>query len=212
MGKRSNTALYRSQFDDIPDDLEGRLKLLMDSRYISRIKSATDIVIKDTKRIKRTKLTFTWYTEPHPSRRPRANLRGNHVRMYVPLAAETKLDFKEFFAENFPGFKPIRTPMRFYIKSYLKTPVSMPRHMKILAELGVLRPWGRVGDCDNLLKTYTDCTVDSLIADDDLIDEMRSEKFYSIKPRVEFTIIYDSRFPKGLEPKDYEEVTSDVRS
>lgn len=205
MAKRSHDELYRGQFGDIPKDLESRLTMLFDSRYIARIKTAVDATIKDAKKIKRTKLTFTWYTEPHPSRRPRANMRGNHVRMYVPLAAETKLNFAEFFRDSFPGFKPIRTPMRFYIKSYLKTPVSMPRHMKILAELGVLRPWGRVGDCDNLLKTYTDCTVDSLIVDDDLIDEMRSEKFYSIKPRVEFTIIYDNRFPRGLELKDYKE-------
>lgn len=205
MGKRTNGKLYDGEFGDVPDDRDGRLTSLMDCRSINRIKRLVDATIKDAKRIKRTKLTFTWYTEPHPSRRPRVNQRGSHIRMYVPLAAETKLDFKEFFAEKFPGFKPIRTPMRFYIKSYLKTPVSMPRHMKVLAELGVLRPWGRVGDCDNLLKTYTDCTVDSLIADDDLIDEMRSEKFYSTKPRVEFTVIYDNRFPKGLEPKDYEE-------
>lgn len=205
MAKSSHDDLYRGQFGDIPKDLESRLTMLFDTRSIAKIKSIVDATIKDTKRIKRTKLTFTWYTEPHPSRRPRANMRGSHVRVYVPLAAKTKEEFFEFFTKSFPSFKPISTPMRFYIKSYLKTPVSMPRHMKILAELGVFRPWGRVGDCDNLLKTYTDCTVGSLITDDDLIDEMRSEKYYSIKPRVEFTIIYDSRFPKGLEPKYDEE-------
>jgi Holliday junction resolvase RusA-like endonuclease len=210
--RRDHDELYASKYGDVPDEAEKRLEILFDTPQLNRIKRNVEATIEDFKKIKRRKLTFIWYTEPHPSQRPRANFRGGHIRMYVPLAAETKEDFQKFMAKTFPDWQPISTPMSFHVKAYLKTPQSAPRSHKILAELGIIRPWGRVADCDNILKAYTDCTIGSLIADDDMIDDMRSEKFYSSKPRVEFEIIYYERWPKGLTPVKYEEVLDNVRS
>lgn len=198
--RRDHDELYNSTYGDVPDSLEGRLDLLFRTKAIERVRKNVDTTIADLKRIKRRRLNFIWYTEPHPSQRPRASFRGGYIKMYVPLAAETKEDFQKFFHRTFPDFKPIGTPMSFHMRAYIRTPVSFPRSHKILAELGVLRPWGRVGDCDNIMKSYTDCTVGSLIEDDDLIDDMRCEKFYSAKPRVEFEVIYYDRWPKGLTP------------
>ena len=207
--RRDHDELYDSKYGDVPKDAEKRLELLFDSPQINRIKRNVETTVADFKKIKRRKLSFTWYTEPHPSQRPRASFRGGHIKMYVPLAAETKEDFQKFMSKQFPDWKPINTPMTFHIKAYLRIPVSAPRSHKILMELGIIRPWGRVADCDNLLKTYTDCTIGSLIADDDMIDDMRSEKFYSSKPRVEFEIVYYERWPTGLMPIKYEEVLTD---
>jgi Holliday junction resolvase RusA-like endonuclease len=190
--------------------LEDRLDELFNSKQVERIKKNVDATIADLKRIKRKRITFIWYTEPHPSQRPRASFRGGYIKMHVPLAAETKENFAKFFTGMFPNWVPISTPMTYNIKTYLKTPTSFPRSHKILAELGVIRPWGNVGDTDNLWKAYTDCAVGSCIKEDCLVDDMRTQKFYSTKPRVEFEIIYYDRWPKGFQPIRKENETNAI--
>lgn len=200
--KLSPSELYDMQFGSVPDTNEERITNLFDCRSAKSVKNSVDEVIADLKKIKSKKLVFTWNTLPHPSHRPRVNMRSGYVHMYVPMAAATKTDFQKFIKELIPDFKMITTPMKFHIKVYMKTPESMPRFKKILCELGVIKPWGRVADCDNLLKTYTDCAIESLIADDGLIHDMRCEKFYSLKPRVEFEITYSNRWLKCLADKE----------
>jgi Holliday junction resolvase RusA-like endonuclease len=197
-------ALYDLQFGEIPNSLEERLTLLFNCRSPERLKKAVDEALADFKKIKIKKITFVWYTEPHPSKRPRATFRGGYISMYVPMAAETKEDFGKFMKENFPDFKQINTPMTFNVKTYFKTPSSFTRTEKVLAELGVIRPWGRTGDVDNNLKTYYDAAMDTLIGDDATIVDGRSEKFFSLKPRVEYEIMYWDRYPKGYEPKRFQ--------
>jgi len=60
---------------------------------------------------------------------------------------------------------------------------------QILAECGFIRPISKP-DFDNLVKTYTDMIQDVLLLDDSLIIEGSSSKYYSWKPRIEFTIEY----------------------
>ena len=69
----------------------------------------------------------------------------------------------------------------------------------VLAEMGLIRPISKP-DWDNIGKAYCDMIQGFLIYDDSLIIKGMSEKFYSIKPRIEITISYmedfDSKFNK----------------
>ena len=200
MKQRTRAKFYDILFGDISNSLEGRIDQLFNTRGQEKLKAAVDNAIKDVKRIKKKRFTCIWYFEPFPSHRPRANTTAGYVKIYVPLARETKEAFTKFWEENYPNTPPIGTPMKFNAKVYVKTPDSYNRLNKILAELGILRPWGRTGDLDNITKTIWDCGIGTMIVDDGLIEEMHCEKFYSIKPRVEYDITYDERFPKGMEP------------
>ena len=59
--------------------------------------------------------------------------------------------------------------------------------------MGLIYPINKP-DWDNLGKTYSDMIQDYLIADDALIIKGTSEKFYSIKPRIEIEIEYMEDF------------------
>ena len=198
--KRGRAKYYDILFGDISNSLEERLNQLFDTRGQEKIKISVDKAVKDIRRIKRKRFSFTWYFEPFPSHRPKANSSAGYIRIYVPMAKETREAFGSFWKENYPDVPPISTPMNFSAKVYVKTPDSWSRLNKILAELGILRPWNRTGDLDNICKTIWDCAIGTMIVDDSLIIEMHCEKYYSIKPRVEYDIVYYERFPKGMEP------------
>lgn len=186
---------YHSFYGNIPDDEIARLEYIAEGQGTKKLLELFENNAARFNKIRTKKVKFIWYTEPHPSARPRANTSAGYVRMYVPHAAETKKDFIEFFREALPDFKIIDTPMKFNIKAYAKTPSNFNRLEKLLAETGYLKPFGRVFDGDNVYKAYTDCTMGTLISDDSLIYEGGFQKFYSIKPRVEFYVEYMTKFP-----------------
>lgn len=94
----------------------------------------------------------------------------------------------------------ITTPAKFNCIAYLPIPKTMKPTDQILAELGFIRPISKP-DFDNLVKTYTDMIQDVILYDDSLIVEGTLMKYYSWKPRIEFTIEYmdeyDSVFNKN---------------
>lgn len=187
---------YDLLYGEISTDKEERIKYILDCKNSKKILDEFDNVYKSYKKIKYKTLSFTWYTVPHPSARPRSTFRSGFLQTYVPNAAETKKNFQAFFNESFPNFKIIDTPMEFLIKSYAPTPDNFSRLKKLLAEYEIIRPWGRTFDVDNVFKALTDCTIATLIADDSLIYNGRTEKYYSIKPRVEYEIKYMDKFPE----------------
>jgi len=188
--------IYEALFGEIPKETERRLELLYAVRGKEKLENKVQENIKRLKKIRWYTLQFTWYTEPKPAQRPRVKqtFRGPH--MYVPWAGDNKNVFGQFFTEEFPEHKIISTPMIFEVKAYLKTPTNFNRVEKVMAELGWLRPWGRSADTDNLIKSLTDITIDTLMTDDCLIEEVHGWKFYSIKPRVEYHLKYMSEFPE----------------
>jgi len=193
--------IYETLYSNIPNTQEERVNLILQTKNADVIKQNIQTTVDDLARIRKRKLTFTWYLEPVPSKRPRANSSGGYPQIYVPNAALIKREFQKFFRTNFPKFKPIHTPITLYqVRSYLRTPTWYPRSYKVLAELGVIIPWGKNhGDVDNFYKAYSDCAIGTLMEDDRLIGRINSEKFFSLKPRVEFEITFLERWPKGLE-------------
>jgi len=151
---------------------------------------------KKIQRIKTTKIQFTMWKVVRPSARPRANRRGGYIRMYVPHAREAGDWFSEFAKENNLPF--IDTPCTLNMTIYEKTPSSFSIKNKVLAELGVIRPWKRTGDFDNYAKGIADCIQHGMLKDDCLVMESTQRLFYSIKPHADVEIIYLNKHPDEL--------------
>lgn len=83
----------------------------------------------------------------------------------------------------------ISTPCEFIVNNYFPIPKSFSKVDTILAELGIIEMIARP-DWDNLGKTYSDMIQKWILCDDSLIIHGESNKFYSLKPRVEIIIKY----------------------
>ena len=114
--------------------------------------------------------------------------------MYVPHAHENGNWFEKFAAENKLPF--IDTPCIFNLEVYEKTPSSFSIKNKVLAELGLIRPWKRTGDFDNYAKSVADAIQHGMLKDDCLIIESTISLKYSVKPRSEVEIKYMEKFPE----------------
>lgn len=187
--------LYQQEYGHIPDTQIDRIEYILGKK--ANDEKFNTFIAKEAKRIKRiktTKIEFTMWKIVKPSRRPRANSRGGYIRMYVPGAREAGDWFEEFAKENELPF--IETPCILNMNIYEKTPSSFSIKNKVLAELGVIRPWKRTGDFDNYAKGIADCIQHGMLKDDCLVIESTQKLYYSIKPHAEVSIIYYNSFPK----------------
>lgn len=192
---RREDLLYEQMFGDIPNDQTERISYILGKRA-NNLKF-NEMIIKEAKKIKRiktTKVSFTMWKIVKPSQRPRANRRGGYIRMYVPGAREAGDWFQEFAQENNLPF--IETPCILNMDVYEKTPSSFSIKNKVLAELGVIRPWKRTGDFDNYAKGIADAIQHGMLKDDCLVIESTQRLFYSIKPHAVVSIEYYNKFPE----------------
>lgn len=132
---------------------------------------------------------------PKPSPRPRSSRKTG--RFYVTGAAENKKMLK-YYIEDI--YRIIYTQTYFSLTTYIPTPISSMNRREIYrAEKKTISVMSNP-DWDNLGKTYSDMIQDILILNDNIITKGLSEKYYSIKPRVEINIQYqvgyDSKFNK----------------
>ena len=74
---------------------------------------------------------------------------------------------------------------------------------QVLAELGYIRPTSKP-DFDNLAKTYSDMIQGILLDDDAYIIKGVSEKYYSVKPRIEIKLRYMKEFDSVYNKKKIE--------
>ncbi len=188
--------LYRQEFGNIPDTQLDRIVYILGKR--AKDEKYNAFIMKEAKRIKKIKTTtirFTMWRVLKPSARPRANRRGAYIRMYVPRARENGDWFEEFFNKN--DLPKIETPCTMNMSIYEKTPTSFSMKNKVLAELGVLRPWKRTGDFDNYAKAIADMVQHGMLKDDCLIIESTQKLFYSIKPHVDVEITFMNKFPES---------------
>ena len=187
--------LYQKEYGDIPNIQLERIAYILGKK--ANNESFYKLIAREARKIKRiktTKVTFTMWKVVKPSRRPRANTTSGFVRMYVPGAKEAGDWFQQFCQENDLPF--IETPCTLNMTIYEKTPSSFSIKNKVLAELGIIRPWKRTGDFDNYAKGIADCIQHGMLADDCLVISSRQELFYSIKPHADIEIIYMNEFPK----------------
>lgn len=191
---RREDILYEQQFGMIPDNQLDRIAYILGKKSNNeKFNKAIAIEAKKIKRIKKKKIEFTMWKIIKPSARPRANTSRGYVHMYVPHAKENGDWFEEFTKENNLPF--IDTPCELNMTIYEKTPSSFNIKNKVLAELGLIRPWKRTGDFDNYAKGIADCIQHGMLADDCLVVSSKQELYYSIKPHAKIEIIYMTEWP-----------------
>lgn len=152
-------------------------------------------------KIRWTEVSFTIPTIPEPSHRPR--LSG--YRVYVPGAAKHQSFFNREVLPKLKGLY-ITTPCIVNVDVFVPTPKSFTKTQQILAEEKLIRPWGNIGDVDNFAKALLDMMQPNerrghvgIMANDCLVIENTTRKFYSQTPRYEVTIRYMNRVPDVLQ-------------
>ena len=197
-----NIDQYEMIYGALPGSQEELISYLMESLQLNPAKVRE--TEHDLQSIQWEELDYTFYIVPKGTPRPRTG--GRHF--YVKGAAQLKRIFREALQHD--GL--ICTRCEYHLKAYLPTPISSMNRMEILmAEKGLIRPL-ITPDWDNLAKTYTDCLQSVILLNDDLINPGSVEKFYSIKPRIEIHLRYQTRFDsrynekKTLESKTYKDL------
>lgn len=192
---------YKENYGDIPLDYHKRLEILIRNLRKKKRKSKIDI-FEEVKRISNIEwetYEFIVYLVPKATPRPRVNY--SRAIFYVKGSSDNRKLFKSFIKKN--PHPLITTPLYMEVCSYLPTPKSLSDEDKILAEMGYIRPISKP-DFDNLAKTYADMMNGLLIYDDALIIKGTSEKFYSIKPRIEIKLTYMKEFDSLFNRKKIE--------
>ncbi len=186
---------YTDKFGEVPIDFNERvIKVINDNGIKDKDLPLIRNEIYRLKNRRWKRLNFIFYLEPSSCPRPRLNRfkKGRKNFVFVKGAKEHKDIFDEFIAEvgNYPI---ILTPTKFHIEVFSKTPQAMNRVEKLLAELKLIDDISRP-DFDNYEKRYADMVQETLIYDDKLIVESSCKKKYSIKPRIEISILYQDEF------------------
>ena len=181
-------------------DVNHENELRMREEYSNSILNNVAITISYWKHIGWSTVKITINNEPKPSQRPR--LSG--YRVYVPGAYKNAAFFNKNVLPTL-GDLWIDTPCKMNVDIYAKTPNSFSKAQKLLAEMKILRPWVHTGDIDNYCKSALDQIQPNkkrghkgILADDSLVIELTSNKYYSISPRYEITITYMNKIPESI--------------
>lgn len=183
---------YKKLYGNISDDIYKRLKdklgedfnedLLQDA--LKRIKEAHE-------NIEYHMIKFTFYEEPIQTHRPRVNY---HTRaMHVPNAKENHEAIKKFVKNLKEDISVISTPMKICLTAYLPMPNNLKPIEVLLYETEHDYAIGKP-DFDNILKAYCDMIQEHIILDDDIVSSSSFDKYFSLKPRVELSIIYTNGY------------------
>lgn len=194
---RKEDKMYQDAYGDIPNTQLDRIAYILGKKADNEIfNKSIAACARKVNRIKKRSIEFTMWKVVKPSRRPRANTTAGFVRMYVPGAGEAGDWFQQFAKENNLPF--IDTPCELYMTVYEKTPSSFSIRNKVLAELGVIRPWRRTGDFDNYAKGIADAIQHGMLADDCLVIYSVQDLRYSIKPHADIKIVYYEKHPEEI--------------
>ena len=175
---------YESKYSNLPDTQSELIEYLENKLNINK-----QDLEEEEKRIKSiiwNHVEFTFYMVPQGSPRPKLS----KFHFYVKGAKQLKKIFQKCLVD----YNIICTRCDYVLKAYMPTPVSQMTKMEILlAEKGLIRPI-ITPDWDNLGKTYPDALQEILLLNDNLINPGRVEKYYSIKPRINISIDYQTDF------------------
>ena len=190
--KKENLKLYAEKYRNIDSDLKKRIYEYIEShRFSSKDFEEIDKEIDRILNIDHEIIKIVLDIIPESTPRPRLNFRNGNF--YVANAHSNNeflcvLVDKEELLQN-----KIHTPLIFTCNTYFPIPSGMNKKEVILAELGVIRP-PISKDWDNLGKTYSDMIQKWLLINDGLIIKGTTEKFWSLKPRVEIILDYLTEF------------------
>jgi Holliday junction resolvase RusA-like endonuclease len=113
------------------------------------------------------------------------------TRTYDPAPiSDWKKALKTYVLNELPDdFVPIAGAVVFRVKIFKSPPKSFSRAKLALCEMGVLRP-EKKPDFDNYAKSVCDAFKGIMWADDCQVVDGGSEKYYSLKPRIEVSLEY----------------------
>lgn len=196
---------YIEKFGEIPKSFYERfITVLQDNNIKDKDIEPLREEIRRVRDIRWRKLYFTFFIEPSSCPRPRLNrsFRGKKNFVFVKGAREHKDLFDEFISEV-DAYPLITTPCKLNIEIFAKTPTSMKRYEKVLAELKLIDNISKP-DFDNYAKRYADMIQKTLILDDCLVVESCIRKKYSSKPRIEIVIEYAMDYDSDYNRKKVE--------
>ena len=186
--KKKNLDLYRDRFKPVDED-----QIIRIQKYMARSKFTDKDVKKISKEVDRIisiekeTVKIVLYIIPETTPRPRYNFTGHNF--YVKNAASNN-QFMKVLVDNEETLRHyIVTPCEFTCRCYFPIPSDMNKTDTLLAEMGAIRPTTQK-DWDNLGKTYSDMIQKWLLLNDALIIKGTTEKYWSLKPRVEIEITY----------------------
>ena len=197
---KKNKDLYKEKYKNISKDQQERIaSYLLQERFSQKDLNKFDAEFHRILKIKHEAQKLVFYIIPEVTPRPRINF--HHGNFYVKNAASNNKFVKLMVDQEDSLRHRICTPCTFECKLFFPIPSTMNRVDTLLAELGVIRPQMKK-DWDNLGKTYSDMVQKWLLMDDSLIYSGTSQKYWSLKPRVEIIIDYliefDCKFNKRL--------------
>lgn len=188
--KKKELQKYNNEFGHVPKDFMTRFNHLLKTVKLTD-KHLFEIRTKIRKFINHRweKDKYVIYFYPKATARPR--LSGFTKKFYVSDAKSNNDTFKKFCEElNINNL--ITTPCKLLIETYYPMP-KLNKVDTILAELKFIRPLSKP-DWDNVGKTYSDMIQNNILLDDSLVIDGQSVKYYSIKPRIEITIEYMTKY------------------
>ena len=150
-------------------------------------KAAKKALLIEERREYRT-IHITLYEYPMKTDRPRTV--NGHT--FSPNAAENKQYMRKAVSSIKKIVSLINTPASIVIDAYMEMPAQVSPDEVILFETKRLSPIDKP-DYDNIGKCYTDMLTDVLITDDDIFSHGEINKWYSLLPRVEITIRYQTK-------------------
>jgi len=155
-------------------------------------------------------IPFVLNIDPHPYKPIRIN--PKLWRIYVPDKEKTvkmlramiteQLGSSPFLDGSFPRYEEVILHFNYYIK----TPQFFSREKRYLCEAKILRPAYRRFDNDNMEKIVFDTVKEFLIYDDSQVVTNVTSKYYSVNPRIEVLICYNTSsiiIPEHLEAIKY---------
>lgn len=190
---------YNELYGEIPRDSINRIDYLLKDMNLKHTRLKFTEEVQRLTNMKWNKISYTIYLLPKATPRPRS---GRNGIFYVKGASDNKKFFKEYLINQ--DIPLITTPTKFRCRSFLPIPKSMNSVEKILAELGLIYPISKP-DFDNLAKAYCDMIQGTILYDDALVIEGVSEKYYSVKPRIEIEISYMDDYDSSFNKKKIKE-------
>lgn len=179
---------YKSLYGDISNDKFERLKDKLGDKFNENLLNAAfDRIEEAQSKIEYNMIHFTFYEEPIQSHRPRTH--GKFKGMYVPNAKANSDAIERFIKNLKEDIRVIATPMKIVLKAYAPMPAGLKPIEVLLYETEHDYAIGKP-DFDNVLKAYCDMCQKHIILDDDIVSSSSFDKYFSLKPRVELSIIY----------------------
>lgn len=181
---------YHDNYPELIFDPEERVREYFKSNNMNlekainkATKKLNDIV--QYREYKTVKITMCEY--PMKTDRPRT-FRGH---TFSPNASANNDYFRKAIKQICKSVNLINTPATIIIDAYMEMPKQVPADEIILYEAKVLEVVD-TPDYDNIGKCYTDILKNTLIVDDDIFHSGTINKYYSLLPRVELTITYQT--------------------